>query len=82
MTQTRNLLRQCFKCFNVIIYVVIEMVLGQVATFSRTNCNVAVSYEACHSGRRSVGKVPPIVVRMAINKRFVIDMIVLITVFA
>ena len=58
-----------------------ERILGQVVTFSRTNCNTAASSETSHKGRR-VAKVPSIVNRIAINKWGVINVILFIVVFA
>ena len=67
---------------NVITYVVNEMVLGQVVTFPRTNCNIEVSCEKYHSRSAKCWEVPSIVIRIAFNKHFVINMIMFITMFA
>ena len=66
-------------CFNVIKGVANVTVLGQVVTSSQTNCNIALSSTQCHVtlGRQSAGKVPSTVNRMAINKCFVINIIML-----
>ena len=54
------------------------MVLRHTVTFSRANCNIALSIEKCYSG-----KVPSMKNRTAIdNRRFVINKILFITVFA
>ena len=50
------------------------MVLGQVATFSRTNRNIAVSCKNFTRGRQSVGKVLSIAILMVINERFAVNM--------
>ena len=48
----------------------------------RTNCYIAVTSEKCHSGENfeGFGKVSSTVNRTAINKRFVINMMLFITV--
>ena len=48
------------------------MKLGQIVTFPRTNCNIGVSCETC-GGKQSVGKVPSIVIQMAVHERSIIN---------
>ena len=56
-----------------------EILLGQVETFPQINCNIAKSFTRRN---QRVGKVPSIVTRTAINKCFVINMILFIIGFA
>ena len=67
--------------FNVIIGAVNEMVLGQVVTFPLINCNI-VTLRYVTRERQRFEKALTIVNRMAINKCFVINMIMFITLFA